>query len=336
MRRGHLVRVVSPPRPKTPVDRKLKSWLKGRGWPVDLQTPKSHFDGSDVDLHILDRYRPVTDLDVPDADIVIATWWETAEWVNALGSSKGAKAHFIQHHEVFDYLPVERVKTTWRLSLHRITISKWLVELAAREYGDQNVWLVPNSVDTNQFHAPKRGRRAQPTVGLLYSTVSWKGVDVSLRALSLASKRLPGLRLVAFGDVRETKLNPLPPNTTFFYQPAQNAIRDLYASCDVWICGSYSEGFHLPPLEAMACRCPVVSTSVGGSVDIIESGRNGYIVPVGDAVALADRVVDVLSLDDAQWQSMSDEALATATRYTWDDATDLLEEALREIIRASR
>ena len=57
-------------------------------------------------------------------------------------------------------------------------------------------------------------------------------------------------------------------------------------------------------------------------------------VPVGDVGALADRLVDVLSLDNAQWQTMSDAAFATATRYTWDDATDLLEQALREIVGA--
>lgn len=149
MRRGHVVRVVAPPPRSASFKRKFKSWLVGTGWPADRPKVKSHFDGSGVDPQILERWRPVTDADVPDGDLVIATWWETAEWVNALDPSKGAKAYFIQHHEVFDYLPVERVKATWKLPLHKITISKWLVELAAREYGDPNVWLVPNSVDTN-------------------------------------------------------------------------------------------------------------------------------------------------------------------------------------------
>jgi glycosyltransferase involved in cell wall biosynthesis len=306
----------------------------GTGWPADRSKAKSHLDGSGVDHQILDRWRPVADADVPDGDLVIATWWETAEWVNRLSSSKGAKTYFIQGHEVFDNLHVERVKATWKLPLHKITISKWLVELAEREYGDPNVWLVPNSVDMDQFHAPERGRQAKPTVGLLYSTVGLKGVDASLRAFNLAAERVPGLRLVAFGAEPETKLLPLPPNTTFCHQPAQDAIRHLYASCDVWLCGSYSEGFHLPPLEAMACRCPVVSTRVGGPIDIIECGRNGYLVPVGDVEALADRLIEVLSLDNAQWQTMSGAAFATATRYTWDDATDLLEQALREIVGA--
>jgi len=82
----------------------------------------------------------------------------------------------------------------------------------------------------------------------------------------------------------------------------------------------------------MACRCPVVSTSVGGAIDLIENGRNGYVVRIGDVEALADRLVDVLTLGDAPWRTMSDAALVTASSYTWDDATDLLERALREIV----
>jgi glycosyltransferase involved in cell wall biosynthesis len=154
-----------------------------------------------------------------------------------------------------------------------------------------------------------------------------------LKAIELAAKRVPGLRLVAFGAEPVADRLPLPPGTSFYHLPAQDSIRDLYASCDVWLCGSYSEGFGLPPLEAMACRCPVVSTNAGGPADFIRSGQNGYLVPVGDAEALGDRLVDVLSLDEATWRAMSDAALATATQYTWDDAAILLESALCDIIR---
>ncbi len=300
--------------------------------PGRSEDKQSYYRNVPFKVHRVDHTGPVTDEDLPDADILIATWWETAEWVARAAPRKGAKVYFIQHHETFDYLPTERVRATWRLPLQKITISNWLVELAAREYGDHNVHLIPNAVDLGQFHAPPRGRQGRPTIGILYSSVKWKGVDVSLSAIERAAKRVPGLRLIAFGSQPVRRQLPLPPGTSFHYLPAQESIRDLYSSCDVWLCGSYSEGFHLPPLEAMACRCPVVSTSVGGPSDIIEPGRNGYLVPVGDAEALADRLVDVLCLDDVRWRAMSDAALATATRYTWDDATDLMDSALRNVV----
>src|ERR1700691_1620125 len=114
-RMGHEVCVVSPRPPRLPFSYKLKSWFNGTGWPDERAQMISHLDRVGFIHHVIDRDRPVTDRDVPDGDVVIATWWETAEWVARLAPRKGAKAYFIQHHEVFDYLPTERVRATWRM-----------------------------------------------------------------------------------------------------------------------------------------------------------------------------------------------------------------------------
>jgi glycosyltransferase involved in cell wall biosynthesis len=333
--RGHEVQVIAPSKQKPSVKHRFYALLKGKvsSPTVDKQ---SYFDELDVPVITTSHAGPITDHDVPDADIVIATWWETAEWVAKLTKDKGVKVYFVQHHEMFDYLPAERVKATYQLPLHKITISKWLVSLMEEEYCDHHTFLVPNSVDTQQFYAPPRVKQSTPTVGLLYSPVSWKGCDVSFSALSRVSELIPDLRIVAFGSTSPSSSLPLPINAQYVQQPAQNEIKDLYANCDVWLCGSRSEGFHLPPLEAMACRCPVVSTAVGGPVDVIEDGVNGYLVPVEDVVLLAQRLVNVLQLSQEKWQDMSNAAYMTAIRYTWDDATDLFEQALETAITRNK
>jgi glycosyltransferase involved in cell wall biosynthesis len=99
------------------------------------------------------------------------------------------------------------------------------------------------------------------------------------------------------------------------------------------LCGSNREGFHLPPLEAMACRCPVVSTRVGGPLDIVKDGLNGYLVDIADDEALVRRALQILTGTESEWKAMSDAAYKTATDYTWEDATDQFEDAL---IRATR
>jgi glycosyltransferase involved in cell wall biosynthesis len=210
--------------------------------------------------------------------------------------------------------------------------SQWLADLLRDEYGQAGAAVVPNGVDTAQFHAPPRGRQARPTVGLLYSNRWIKGCGVSLDAIALASRKIPGLHLRAFGWNDPKADLPLPAGAEYTRQPPQDQLRHLYAGCDVWLCGSRSEGFHLPPHEAMACRCPVVSTRVGGPMDLIEDGVNGYLVDVGDAQGLADRLVDVLSLPEPQWRQMSDAAYAKATSYTWEAATDMFENALRKAL----
>jgi glycosyltransferase involved in cell wall biosynthesis len=113
-------------------------------------------------------------------------------------------------------------------------------------------------------------------------------------------------------------------------------LKDLYSQCDVWLCGSVREGFHMPPMEAMACRCPVVSTRVGGPMDMVQDGVNGYLVDIGDVDALAKRLSKVLNSSQEEWGKMSDAAYRTATDYTWDKATELLEQALKFTIERNR
>ena len=71
-------------------------------------------------------------------------------------------------------------------------------------------------------------------------------------------------------------------------------------------------------------------------MDIIEDGVNGYLVEVGDVNMLAERVFRVLNLPEEKWRQMSDAAYLTATRYTWDEATDLFEKALELAINRGR
>ena len=328
--RGHQVFAVSPSQSRPNTRHVFRSLWKGQGLPNFRPRLPSHFDNRSVSLHLTEAARPIIDADLPDADVVVATWWETAEWVAALSPGKGAKAYFIQHHEVHDFLPKQRSKATYNLPLHKITISRWLVDLMKTEYGDSQVSWVPNSVDTQQFYAPPRRKQSVPTIGLLYSPTYWKGCDISLRAWAKVAEKIPNLRLIAFGIKPPTPDLPLPKNTRFYCNPPQQRIRDIYSQCDVWLCGSWSEGFHLPPLEAMACRCPVVSTRVGGPIDVIDQGVEGYLVPTGDVEALAERLLTVLSFDDQRWRAMSEAAYAKALSYSWEDATDRFEASLLE------
>jgi len=313
----------------------VKSLLRGRGWISPPQKEPSFFDNLGVEHKITDRYRPVEDKDVPDADVVVATWWETAEWVAKLSPSKGAKAYFIQHHEIFDYLPQGRVEATWMLPMHKITISEWLVELARTKYGDEKVSLAPPSVDTKQFYACPRNKQSVPTVGLMYSTLNWKGTDIALKAFSLAAEKIPNLRLVAFGTEAPSSELPLPANAEYVIQPDQDKIKDYYSKCDAWLLASRSEGFGLPIIEAMACRTPVISTKVGAAPEIL-SGGTGILVRPEDPQEMAKAIESICQLPNSKWQAMSEAAYAKVSNYTWEDATDHFEAALKVAVDKSQ
>jgi glycosyltransferase involved in cell wall biosynthesis len=319
---GHHVVAVSPPRQISMRERVLRQ-LHRAG---TAGNARSHFDDFGLDHRVLDRPRPVEDRDVPDADVVIATWWETAEWVASLAPAKGVKVHFVQGHEVFDWLPIDRCKAAYRLPLHKIVVADWLKRVMRTEYGVSQVDVVPNSVDHTQFFAAERGKCEHPTIGFLYSKAPLKGIDLTLKAIAMLRSQFHGLRVISFGE-HMPMVGELG-DVEFHLAPSQSTLRDLYARCDVWLTASRSEGFNLPAMEAMACRTPVVSTRTGWPEEAIVNGVNGWCVDINDVDGLAQGAQRVLSLSDEDWRTLSRGAFQTVEHSSWEASARMFERAL--------
>src|SRR5262245_26534880 len=97
-RRGHDVTVVSQPLAKRGMARRWKDLVLRRPR-ANVEPEPSFFENVDVPHYVLKSARPVLDGDVPDGDVVLATFWRTAPWVAALSPQKGAKAIFLQGYE---------------------------------------------------------------------------------------------------------------------------------------------------------------------------------------------------------------------------------------------
>jgi glycosyltransferase involved in cell wall biosynthesis len=323
--RGHDVVFVLHSNRRLNLRSQVRSLVRGDGW------PSMHPDGEEFfrDLGVPQIEVPPTGSldDIPDGDVIIATWWRTAELVAALGPSKGAKVYFLQHYESHPALPLERVKNTWRLPFHKVVVHRWLADVAAREYGDHFVSVVPNSVDTELFDSPPRGKQPVPTVGTMYSDARFKGSDIAFEAIRIARKSIPNLRVLSFGATKAFQRIDVPPGTEFHRNPPQARIRDIYSRCDAWLFASRSEGFGLPILEAMACRTPVIGTPAGAAPDYLSHGC-GCLVPHEDPQAMADAIVEMAAKPEREWLAMSEKGYLKVRSYTWDDATDLFEQAL--------
>jgi glycosyltransferase involved in cell wall biosynthesis len=76
---------------------------------------------------------------------------------------------------------------------------------------------------------------------------------------------------------------------------------------------SEMEAFGLAALEAMACGVPPVATLTGGVPDLIRHGVDGFMEPIGDIRAQANRIVSLLT-DEALYQAISEAARRTALK----------------------
>jgi glycosyltransferase involved in cell wall biosynthesis len=325
--KGHEVTVISVP-PKNPTWlQKFYSILIGKKWISNHRPNPSYFDKIPVNHIIIDKNRSITSNDVPDADVTIATWWETAEWVNNFPLSKGTHFYFIQHYEVFDYLPQARVKATWRLPFKKIVVAPWLEEIARKKYGDNDVKIVPNAVDPALFNANLRNKQVTPTIGMLYAPIYWKGTDIAIKAIHIARQKIPELKIIAFGSHNQSPDCKLPEGTLYFYMPKQEKIKEIYSQCDAWLFPSRSEGFGLPILEAMACRTPVIGVPTGAAPELL-SANTGVLVEPENPKAMAQAIIDVCELSEGEWQQLSKRAYQRATSYQWTDASLIFEKAL--------
>lgn len=330
--KGHTVTVVSPNKKKPTLKQALKLFLTGNGYKIRSHFDATFFDDPTVEVKVLNRYRPVKAGDTPDADIVIATFWNTAEWVSEYPQSKGKKVYFLQHYEIHSWLPVERVKATLRLPFKKIAVSQWIADVLKKEYADSDTVVVTNGIDGQQFFAPARNKQAVPTIGMMYSNRSFKGCDMAFKAFSEAKKIIPSLKLVAFGaDMPDSSL---PVGTEYYLRPAQKQLQEIYSQCDAWLFASRSEGFGLPILEAMACRTPVIGTQCGAAPELI-NGNNGILIDIDDEAVMAAAIIQFANMPNEEWVKSSTEAFETSKKYQWADSCNRFEETLMRFLQNS-
>lgn len=143
-----------------------------------------------------------------------------------------------------------------------------------------------------------RGERLVVRVGRLDYV---KGNDTLLRALSLLAA--PSVRLAFVGEGNElgyltSIANRLGLADQVAFVGYRTDVPDILSAADLMVISSLSEGLPMVMLEAMALGVPIVSASVGSIPHVLRDGESGWLVPPGDAAALARTIAAVLGNHD--------------------------------------
>jgi glycosyltransferase involved in cell wall biosynthesis len=101
---------------------------------------------------------------------------------------------------------------------------------------------------------------------------------------------------------------------------AEKELHAWYEGCDLFVHPSLYEGSSLVTLEAMAHRRPVVATTAGGLPDKVRPGRNGWIVPPGDASALAGAISGALGQLEQFKEMGSASRIIVEEEFSWSAA----------------
>ncbi|HKX16592.1 MAG TPA: glycosyltransferase family 4 protein [bacterium] len=114
---------------------------------------------------------------------------------------------------------------------------------------------------------------------------------------------------------------------------SQPRLAALYRSASVFVLPSVEEGMALSVLEALASGLPVIVTPNTGAGDLITHGREGLIIPPGDAPALAEALLSLYE-DEPRRRAMGLAAAETARGWTWDAYGDRAAAAYARLIGA--
>lgn len=318
--KGHHVTVVARPLSRPTLVKSLSSIIRNRGL---SRSPATIVDQLvNVDVRLVTTTDIANGTALPEADILIATWWETVEWITSVETEKGRKLHFVQGHEVFDYLPQDRARAALLSPMPKLVVSEWLATLMSQEYCAQEVCLIENAVDVDRFHCPPRNKNVAPTFGFVNTNSPVKNVRLAVASLNAFRRESPGIKAISFG----AEIGSPGSWIEYYCSPHRDLIPRLYARCDAWLFTSTSEGFGLPILEAMASRTPVIATAAGAAPQLVNN-QNGQIVDFSvDSVATAMRRIS--DMPNREWKILSDNAFRLASNHTWHEAIAKMENIL--------
>ena len=202
----------------------------------------------------------------------------------------------------------------------------WMLEyskLLSKKPG-VDIRYAPPGINARLFAPPPR-RLPSPTpyvlcVGRLDDTR--KNIGVLLDAFCRLPAELSHVQLVTAGSGRppaeyweKVVARGLTERVRHVHCPETAELIDLYQQACVFALTSDEEGLGVVILEAMACGVPVVATRCGGPEGIITDGKDGFLVPLDDAEAVAKRI-SLLCTDTGLNMAMGREARNTVeVRY---------------------
>jgi glycosyltransferase involved in cell wall biosynthesis len=215
-------------------------------------------------------------------------------------------------------------------------------DLVARGVRPDRIRVIHPGVDSKHFTPGPPGRRsATPSFLYVGRLKRYKGIEFALRALALARRQRPDLRLeiAGTGDHRlelEKLVASLDLGRAVVFHGFVSEERKIDLMRSAWanIFPSPKEGWGITVIEAAACGTPSLASDSPGLRDSVCHGETGFLVPHRDIHGLASRLLE-LAGSPPLVARLGDRARRFAERLTWERTATETEQHLQDIIAGS-
>lgn len=237
-----------------------------------------------------------------------------------------------------------------RPNVHLAAVSRLVARHITEFFGRSDVCVIPNAVDAAQFSPEIRLRRrpsAREHLGLsadiftlLLVGNDWekKGLGTLLRSMADCLE-LPFRLLITGTDDRNSFLpliNRLGLQERVQFSGSSGDVMQFYAAADVYAGPSLEDSFALPPLEAMACGLPVITSVNNGGSQVITEGTDGFVLNDPCDSSALTRLLRRLYEQPELRRRIGENAARTAEQYTWDRNASQTKEFLAAALERKR
>jgi colanic acid/amylovoran biosynthesis glycosyltransferase len=210
---------------------------------------------------------------------------------------------------------------------------------------DPAVWprlrVVHCGIDPAAFSTPAPLPPGGPRLVAVGRLSEQKGFGLLLDAIALAAPRHPGLTLTLVGDgplrsalQSQVAALGLAPRVTFAGWQDEAGVRAALGAAQALILPSFAEGLPVVIMEAMAAGRPVIATAIAGIPELVLPEQTGWLVPAGDAAALADAIDRLAATPPDTLAELGAAARARVlARHNVDDQAALLAALFAEFAR---
>lgn len=181
-----------------------------------------------------------------------------------------------------------------------------LESAAALGYDETRAAIFPWGIDPRRFSpgvSPLRAELAAASEFLMLSLRSLEpnySVGTTVRAFLKAAAEDASLRLMILADGSESeKLKAsaasapasIRERILWLGRKPYEKLPDYYRAADLYLSSSITDGSSVSLLEAMGCGLPVLVSDIPGNLEWVDDGKNGFVFPVGDSDAMAERML---------------------------------------------
>jgi len=145
-----------------------------------------------------------------------------------------------------------------------------------------------------------------------------KGIKYALEAVKQFKKSDIELHIIGIVHGGGKAFETYSDHYIYHGKMPQQALFSSYTDFDVLLFPSISEGFGLVALEAMGAGVPVISTPNTNAFELIDNGKNGFIVPIRNIETIVDALQQFRNMDEDMYREMTFNARQKAINYTWD------------------